>query len=104
MNDNVRYSEARRLAMSLAAFCSKEMQPLLPLELKFPGVKVRVIVERITSVHDTQPLGGERHTCGDCGAELQIVRPGKYQCVNPRCPTAGQRSIEEQTADSHLDG
>lgn len=23
------------------------------------------------------------HTCGDCGAELQIVRPGKYQCV--RC-------------------
>jgi DNA (cytosine-5)-methyltransferase 1 len=23
------------------------------------------------------------HTCGDCGAELQIVRPGKYQC--PKC-------------------
>jgi hypothetical protein len=22
------------------------------------------------------------HICGDCGAELQIVRPGKYQCVN----------------------
>jgi predicted RNA-binding Zn-ribbon protein involved in translation (DUF1610 family) len=21
--------------------------------------------------------------CGDCGAELQIVRPGKYQC--PKC-------------------
>ena len=21
-----------------------------------------------------------RHTCGDCGKELQIVRPGKYQC------------------------
>jgi hypothetical protein len=20
------------------------------------------------------------HTCGDCGNELQIVRPGKYQC------------------------
>lgn len=26
-----------------------------------------------------------RHTCGDCGKELQIVRPGKYQCVNPKC-------------------
>lgn len=23
------------------------------------------------------------HTCGDCGATLQIVRPGKYQC--PKC-------------------
>jgi hypothetical protein len=22
------------------------------------------------------------HTCGDCGAELEIVRPGKYQCPN----------------------
>lgn len=21
------------------------------------------------------------HTCGDCGQALQIVRPGKYQCV-----------------------
>ena len=21
------------------------------------------------------------HTCGDCGRQLQIVRPGKYQCV-----------------------
>ena len=29
----------------------------------------------------------EIHTCGDCGAELQIVRPGKYQCVNPKCPS-----------------
>jgi hypothetical protein len=29
--------------------------------------------------------GEERHTCGDCGDELQIVRPGKYQCVNPKC-------------------
>lgn len=25
------------------------------------------------------------HTCGDCGMELQIVRPGKYQCVNTKC-------------------
>jgi len=23
------------------------------------------------------------HRCGDCGAELDIVRPGKWQC--PRC-------------------
>jgi hypothetical protein len=30
----------------------------------------------------------ELHTCGDCGAELQIVRPGKYQCVNPKCAGA----------------
>lgn len=22
------------------------------------------------------------HICGKCGAELQIVRPGKYQCPN----------------------
>lgn len=22
------------------------------------------------------------HRCGDCGNELQIVRPGKYQCVH----------------------
>ena len=22
------------------------------------------------------------HRCGDCGSELQIVRPGKYQCPN----------------------
>jgi hypothetical protein len=21
------------------------------------------------------------HVCADCGSELQIVRPGKYQCV-----------------------
>lgn len=26
-----------------------------------------------------------RHTCGECGAELQLVRPGKHQCVNPEC-------------------
>lgn len=26
-----------------------------------------------------------QHVCGDCGQELQIVRPGKYQCVNPKC-------------------
>jgi hypothetical protein len=26
-----------------------------------------------------------RHVCGDCGSELQIIRPGKYQCVNPKC-------------------
>ena len=25
------------------------------------------------------------HKCGDCGEPLQIVRPGKYQCANPRC-------------------
>jgi hypothetical protein len=31
--------------------------------------------------------GDEIHTCGDCGVELQIVRPGKYQCVNPKCPS-----------------
>jgi hypothetical protein len=30
----------------------------------------------------------ELHICGDCGAELQIVRPGKYQCVNPKCAGA----------------
>jgi hypothetical protein len=28
------------------------------------------------------PTEGEIHTCGECGAELQIVRPGKYQCIN----------------------
>jgi hypothetical protein len=27
------------------------------------------------------------HTCGACGKPLQAVRPGKYQCVNPRCPS-----------------
>jgi len=27
------------------------------------------------------------HTCGDCGQELQVVRPGKYQCDNPACPS-----------------
>ena len=28
-----------------------------------------------------QPVAADlRHTCGDCGKELQIVRPGKYQC------------------------
>lgn len=26
-----------------------------------------------------------RHRCGACGHELQIVRPGKYQCVNDEC-------------------
>lgn len=29
-----------------------------------------------------------RHTCGNCGYELQIVRPGKYQCVNANCKQA----------------
>lgn len=23
-----------------------------------------------------------KHICGECGAELEIVRPGKYQCPN----------------------
>lgn len=27
------------------------------------------------------PSPTEAHACGDCGTELQIVRPGKYQCV-----------------------
>jgi hypothetical protein len=39
------------------------------------------------------------HTCGDCGKELQIVRPGKYQCVNPECvtnkPPAAQKAAEQ---------
>lgn len=26
---------------------------------------------------------GPEHHCGDCGTELQIVRPGKWQC--PEC-------------------
>lgn len=25
------------------------------------------------------------HTCDDCGAELQAVRPGKWQCVSRKC-------------------
>ncbi len=28
------------------------------------------------------PDEGALHTCGKCGAELQIVRPGKWQCPN----------------------
>jgi hypothetical protein len=25
------------------------------------------------------------HLCGACGKPMQLVRPGKYQCVNPDC-------------------
>jgi hypothetical protein len=42
----------------------------------------------------------EQHTCGDCGAELQIVRPGKYQCVS--CTWAA-KVIEDLTSDRSAD-
>ena len=70
----------------------------LRLTLKYTG-------EGLTPPKRRAEDAEERHTCGDCGAELQIVRPGKYQCVNPKCPAAkGQRSIEEQMADSYDGG
>ena len=72
-------------------------QAELKLTLKYTG-------EGLTPPKRRAEDAEERHTCGDCGAELQIVRPGKYQCVNPRCPAAGVRSIEEQTAESYDGG
>lgn len=29
---------------------------------------------------------GYRLRCGDCGEYLELVRPGKWQCINPTCP------------------
>jgi hypothetical protein len=45
------------------------------------------------------------HTCGDCGAELQIVRPGKYQCVNCEAQRAAwvERIIDELMSDRSTD-
>jgi hypothetical protein len=40
----------------------------------------------------TRDTPSPRHVCGDCGSELQIVRPGKYQCVNPKCVALVPRS------------
>lgn len=51
-------------------------------------------LEKLTAGQQTRIAYGEadllyedelRHTCGECGAKLQLVRPGKYQCVNPEC-------------------
>jgi len=35
------------------------------------------------------------HTCGDCGQHLTIVRPGKYQCDNPHCPSLIENMLAE---------
>lgn len=54
----------------------------------FNTFKIRIVAEPHKDAQDTRPLASEIHTCGDCGQELQIVRPGKYQCVNPKCKQA----------------
>lgn len=47
---------------------------------------VRALLDVLGDVRLLTPDAADlRHTCGDCGKELQIVRPGKYQCVNPKC-------------------
>ena len=45
---------------------------------KCPKCKKAVTFTRKTRL--TSRAADLRHTCGDCGKELQIVRPGKYQC------------------------
>lgn len=47
-------------------------------------------------------------TCGDCGQELTLVRPGKHQCDNSNCiqnnskpesvPSCGEQSDEKKYA------
>jgi RecJ-like exonuclease len=29
--------------------------------------------------------------CGDCGQPLELVRPGRFQCVNPECVVNAER-------------
>ena len=36
------------------------------------------IVVGTPAIYEEDP----QHFCGTCGAELEIVRPGKYQCPN----------------------
>lgn len=55
LNANVITAEARRLAQVLANFC-KAYAYLLPLEIPFPGLRLKVTVEKIVSKQDTQPL------------------------------------------------
>lgn len=57
-------------------------------------------------------------TCGDCGKELTLVRPGKHQCDNPNCvqnnskpesvPSCGEKSEDvskgaEEILKKHFD-
>lgn len=42
---------------------------------------VRRLVDYFLEPEEQDPI----HRCAACGHELQIVRPGKYQCVNENC-------------------
>lgn len=43
----------------------------------------------------------ERAWCGDCGAELEVVRPGKFQHIGP-CPRCGEEdSAQEDMEDDY---
>ena len=55
LNDNVRYADLRSAGMELAKRCKAHPQ-LLPLELRYPGLKIVVVVEKIVSDSDTKPL------------------------------------------------
>ena len=55
LNDNVRHADIRSAGIELAKRC-KQYPHLLPLELRYPGLKIVVTVERIKSAEDTQPL------------------------------------------------
>ena len=56
---------------------------LLPTDAE-AGLKFleRAEAELVRALQMYCALPGEdlQHTCGDCGSELTLVRPGKYQC------------------------
>ena len=58
--------------------CHKE------LRVKFTADEINDEVNLFVLPCDHEP-DEPLHICGDCGRELQIVRPGKYQCVNSEC-------------------
>jgi hypothetical protein len=46
-------------------------------------------IEEVTEawIHEKECGCGKMHLCGQCGFPLTEVRPGKYQCETPWCPS-----------------
>ncbi|MCR9093478.1 MAG: hypothetical protein NXI30_04620 [bacterium] len=61
-----------------AESCERDGYELLARDLR----------ERLMPPGTTWPeMGMHGARCGDCREWLQVVRPGKYQCDNPNCPS-----------------
>ena len=56
------------------------------------------IIHEILSVIEPMVM----HICGDCGEELTHVRPGKYQCDNPKCKS--NKQLKKQNRSTRWTG